>query len=147
MDRFASAYDKAIAVKVRQGAPLASFAIDRKCLRKAADAMAGDRIQSLICFFCACVHPHMAGHQNQQTQYRRPFNPENEDFFFAFDAKATQELLSVETILKNYGKDPAGFFDLGRHMEEFDDWFINVPVGGNSVSYAVPKIGSVPAGV
>ena len=134
VDRFASAYNEAIAVKVRQGAPLASFAIDRKCLRKAADAMAGDRIQSLICFFCACVHPHMAGHQNQQTQYRRPFNPENEDFFFAFDAKATQELLSVETYLKNYGKDPAGFFDLGRHMEEFDDWFINVPVGGNSVS-------------
>ena len=50
VDRFAFAYNEAIAVKVRQGAPLASFAIDRKCLRKASDAMAGNRIQSLICF-------------------------------------------------------------------------------------------------
>ena len=32
-ERVASAYNEAIGVKVRQGAPLASYAIDRKCLR------------------------------------------------------------------------------------------------------------------
>ena len=33
-ERFAAAYNEAIAIKVRQGAPLASYSIDRRCLRK-----------------------------------------------------------------------------------------------------------------
>ena len=34
-DRFAAAYNEAIGCRVREGAPLASYATDRKCLRKA----------------------------------------------------------------------------------------------------------------
>ena len=58
---FAAAYNEALGVKVRQGAPLASYAIDRKCLRKASEATSGDNMEALICFFCACIHPHRSG--------------------------------------------------------------------------------------
>ena len=57
-ERVAAAYNEALGFKVRQGAPLASYAIDRKCLRKASEAMSGENIEALICFFCACIHPH-----------------------------------------------------------------------------------------
>ena len=51
-ERVAAVYNKAIAQKIQEGAPLASYSIDRKCLRKAAEAMQEDDVQSLICFFC-----------------------------------------------------------------------------------------------
>ena len=58
-DRVLAAYTEAIATKVRDGAPLASYSIDRRCLRKAAEATKGDNVQSLICFMCACTLPHL----------------------------------------------------------------------------------------
>ena len=50
-ERVAAVYSEAIALKIREGAPLASYSIDRKCLRKGAEATSGDNIQALICFF------------------------------------------------------------------------------------------------
>ena len=38
-------------------APIASYSIDRKCLRDGAEAMSGDRLQSLVCFLCAGNYP------------------------------------------------------------------------------------------
>ena len=57
-ERVAAVYNEALAIRSREAAPIASYAIDRKCLRKGAEAIAGDNIQSLICFLCACVHPY-----------------------------------------------------------------------------------------
>ena len=60
-EKIIGVYNQAIAMKTRQGAPQASYSIDRKCLRKAALATSGDNIQSLVCFLCACVYPHRRG--------------------------------------------------------------------------------------
>ena len=40
-ERIAAAYNQAIAEEVREGAPVASYSIDRRCLRKAAEATEG----------------------------------------------------------------------------------------------------------
>ncbi len=37
------------------------------------------------------------------------------------------EHFSLERYLERYGKDTHGFLDLGRHLEEFDDWVVDVP--------------------
>ena len=57
-ERVAAVYNEAIGMKIREGAPLASYSIDRKCLRKAAEATAGDNVEALICFFCPCIYPY-----------------------------------------------------------------------------------------
>ena len=131
-ERFASAYNEAIGIKVRQGAPLASYAIDRKCLRKASAAMSGNRVEALICFFCACIYPHMQGQRNQNIEYHSPLDKEKK-LFFQWEKKDAQHLLSLETYLQKYGKDIDGFFDLEHHRHEFDDWLVNIPFKDGSV--------------
>ena len=53
VERITAVYNEAIGINVREGAPLASYSIDRKCLRKGAEATAGDNVQALVCFFGA----------------------------------------------------------------------------------------------
>ena len=118
-ERFAAAYNEAIAIKVRQGAPLASYSIDRKCLRKASIATSGDNIQALICFICARVFPHREHEVNQDIQWTSPFATER--LLYNCTKDDAEKFFGLETYLKNYGKDPLGFYDLNRHMTEFSD--------------------------
>ena len=48
-----AAYNGAISIRVQQGAPLANFAIDRRCIRNFAEATHDNRVACLICFSCA----------------------------------------------------------------------------------------------
>ena len=48
---FASAYKEAIAVSIRRGAPLASYAIDRRSLYNACQGLCDDAVETLICFW------------------------------------------------------------------------------------------------
>ena len=50
-DRLISVYNEAIAEKVRNGAPLASYAIDRRALKNFHEALQEDSIQVPMCFF------------------------------------------------------------------------------------------------
>ena len=49
-ERVAAVNNEAVGIKVRAGAPLVSYSIDRACLRKGAEATAGDNVQALVCF-------------------------------------------------------------------------------------------------
>ena len=131
-DRIAAAYNEAIGCKVRKGAPLASYAIDRKCLRKAAEVMVGDNVEAIICFFCACIHPYRSGADNQHIHWRTPRWGGGESFF-NYGKELSKSLLSVQAYLDNYGSDTHGWFDLTHHMSEFDDWFLDVPFGSETV--------------
>ena len=53
--------------------------------------------------------------------------------FFKYDDKLTQLHLSIDAYLEKYGRDVDGFFDLRRHMSEFDDWGLDVPFGSTFV--------------
>ena len=46
-ERRASAYNEAIAVVVREGAPLAAYAIDRRCLFNYTEALSDDGVEAL----------------------------------------------------------------------------------------------------
>ena len=50
-ERLISVYNEAIAEKVRNGAPLASYAIDRRALKNFHNAMQEDSVQARMCFF------------------------------------------------------------------------------------------------
>ena len=123
-ERTASVYNEAIATKIRQGAPLASYAIDRRCLRNASEAIASDTVHALICFFCACVYPHVSGACNQ-IHWRKAKTSTNT--FFGYTQESAQRQVSLDTYLRKYGKDPLGYHDLGHHLDDFEDWWIDVP--------------------
>ena len=59
-DRLISVYNEAITEKVRSGAPLASYAIDRRALKNFHEALQEDSIQAPMCFLCGCVYVHWA---------------------------------------------------------------------------------------
>ena len=70
-ERIFATYNEAIAIKVREGAPLASYSIDRRRLRKYAETTSGDKIQAPICFLCACICPRGSAFAKNPIEWRR----------------------------------------------------------------------------
>ena len=132
-DIAAAVYNEAIAIKVRGGTPLTSYSIDRRSLRKAAEATKGDNVQSLICFFCACTHPRVESFVNANIMWMQPLDCVQKDYLFGYSRGQTERLLSLDAYLRNYGKDTQGYFDLSRHLSEFEDWYIDVPFSDKTV--------------
>ena len=126
-ERVAAVYNEALAIRARQAAPIASYAIDRKCLRKGAEAMAGDNIQSLICFLCACEYPYRRqdSETSAQITWQQPCN--NPSLFLTYSRADAEYHFSLESYLQKYAQDPLGFYDLRRHLDDFDDWVADVP--------------------
>ncbi len=83
LERITAIYNELIARKVRRGAPLVSYAIDRKWFRKAVEATADDNVETLVCFFCACTHTYREGVAGQHISLIKPYsdNAENSTFF------------------------------------------------------------------
>ena len=100
-ERTAAAYNEAIAVKVRDGAPLASYSIDRRCLRKAAEATGDTNIQALICFMCACVFPYREDEAAPAVRWYH-----GERIFAKYGPKNTETWFGLNAHLENYGRDP-----------------------------------------
>ena len=67
-----AAYDEAIAVVVRRGAPLASYSIDRRCLLNCASCLSDAGPQSLVCFSCARRFPYIPGWQRNEIWWVTP---------------------------------------------------------------------------
>ena len=51
--KFLSAYQEAIAMKNREGAPVACLTIDRRCMRNYETALTSSETESLVCLICA----------------------------------------------------------------------------------------------
>ena len=60
-EQFIAAYEEAIAVVVRRGAPLAAYSIDRRCLYNYAEFIQSGGPESLVCFFVCSAVPLHAG--------------------------------------------------------------------------------------
>ena len=118
-------YNAAIGLRLRQGAPLAKFSIDRKCVLEPALDTEKDQIQGLVCLLCGCIYPRREGGIKQAINWYKPLQTGNS--FFCYDAKATKSCFSVDSYSVKYGKDPLHYFNLSRHMEEVDHWFVDVP--------------------
>ena len=73
VENMLSVYNEAIAVKVRKGAPLASYAIDRRCIHAYTDAAKEGSIESLICLCCARRFPWMASRSKNTITWTKPY--------------------------------------------------------------------------
>ena len=125
-----SAYNEAIAWKVREGAPLAALAIDRRCLREYARSLRDDAVHSLVCMVCARKFPRVEGRRGNPIEWRA-VSP-NGDGFFGLPGAFVREHMTVDAYVERFGQvDAAREGSSGVHlrdrMEEFDDWHVSVP--------------------
>ena len=133
-ERRAAVYNEAIAVVVRGGAPLASYAIDRRCLRNYVEGLGDDAVESLICFSCARRFPHLSGRRVNEVRWISPLGRievgENScDRFCGMARGDTENIFGLTSYLRRYGHTSDSAPDLTRHMHEFDDWRLAVQFG------------------
>ena len=133
MERTPAVYNEALAIRSRETAPIASYAIDRKCLRKGAEVFTGDNIQSLICFLCGCIYPCLDTDETNAKHivWMNPCN--NPMLFLNYNRQDTEYHFSLESYLQKYSEDPLKHYNLRSHLEEFDDWIADIPFGSEYV--------------
>ena len=69
-ERLEAIYNEAIAEQIRCGAPLASYSIDRRCLRNLFAATADHSIEAPICCLCACSYLHLDTEESKIKGHR-----------------------------------------------------------------------------
>lgn len=121
----AAVYNEAFAEKVREGDPVSSYAIDRRCLKGMARATADDKVESLVCIWCACVYPRVEGIQRIEISWYQ--SCEFADRFFKRDRDTSHRLQPVETYKQKYGVGVRGVPELRDRQEELQDGTCEVP--------------------
>ena len=132
-----SAYNEAIAWKVRSGAPLAALAIDRRCLLNYARYIQDDTVHSLVCMVCARKFPRVATRTRNPIEWRL-VSPEGKGFL-GLPSAFVRDQMSIHAYLSRYGDVSDGAcVDDGVHlrdkMEEFEDWLVSVPTDDGPVN-------------
>ena len=146
-ERCYSAYNEAIATVVRRGAPLATYAIDRRCLWNYVNCLDDDGVESLICFLCARRFPYLAewgtandvrwvkpviqGDEQSPTGTGRSASAASS--FMGMSAEDLEATFGLHTYVARYGQCDGGNADLTQHMDEFDDWKLAIPFGDRRV--------------
>ena len=139
--QYQSIYNESIAEKIREGAPLASYSLDRRALQNFDDALENKNICAPMCFICGCIYVHRSrphhdfpieyGVQNH-IEWRKPFV--EKDRFFSLTSEETEQQYGQNTYLRKYNSDTGQFFDLKRHMHEFKDFVVDVPFSSGAIS-------------
>ena len=139
--RFAAAYNEAIAVAVRRGAPLATYSISRRCLYNYTTSLDDDHVYSLACFCCARRYPYVRDRRRNEIKWvdgalKVEHTASIQSWRFLGMTQATTEsLFGLETYLKKYGKCEEDGPNLREHPEDFEDWYMDVqfPEGSTRV--------------
>ena len=136
-------YNEAVAEVIRQGAPLSTYSIDRRCLRNFSEFLADENVNALICFSCARRFPYLSSRSVNDIEWVRLTSsvtttgqqPEQvEHRFCGMTASQTESIFGLQTYIGRYGKCPGeGMPDLSSNMHEFEDWQLNVPLNGRVV--------------
>jgi hypothetical protein len=127
-----SAYCEALATKVRKGAPLDTYSIDRRAMSKYNHATADDQIYMPICISCARRFPHIASldksgrRPKNEIRWQKPMETDQDVKFFGLSARSCADIFGLDTYVERYGHMP-GFPDMRQRMAEFDDWNLIVP--------------------
>ena len=134
---YASAYNEAIVVAIRRGAPLASLAIDRRSLYTCCQGVRDDTVETLVCFWCERRFPYRrTASQNPITWHdpaMRVMSVEAgegasvEYDFLGVPPEATENMFGLEAYLDKYGQCEADGPDLRQHPEEYEDLYLDVP--------------------
>ena len=72
--RILSAYNETIATAIRTGAPLVTFAIERRCIENYMAATKEQKIQAPICLTCGCKYPFVESRNVNRFSWVKPFN-------------------------------------------------------------------------
>ena len=137
---YASAYNEAIAVAIRRGAPLASYAIDRRSLYNCCQALRDDTVETLVCFRCERRFPYrrttvqnaIAWHDSAM-QVRGDSEPGEVEYdFLGVSPKAVEEIFGLKAYLDKYGNCDDGP-NLKQRLYEFDDFYLDVPFARGTV--------------
>ena len=124
-----AAYNEGIATVVRRDAPLASYAIDRRCLYKYTEATSEEALESLVCFTCARRFPYVAQPAGTTKKigwkHALEIKSNKERAFGTFLGMSrcdTERTIGLTKFLDDYGNCEGEGPDLKKHMEDFDDW-------------------------
>ena len=138
-----SIYNEALAEKIREGAPLASYSIDRRALTQFSEALQDRSVSAPMCFLCGCIYMH----RERPEWDRRPGQAESENYiqwksafdeskrkFLGMSKQQTEAYYGLETYLKKFNTDAGNFLDLRREgVNEFNDWTCEVPFENGNV--------------
>ena len=131
-ERCVAAYNAGITAKVRMGAPLACYAIDRRCMYNYVTQVNDATLDSLICFCCARRYPHISTLARNEIRWVRPCA--DGATFLGLGRSEAESILGHETYMRNYGHcDGDGMPDLLGRPEEFEDWALTTNVYGSSI--------------
>jgi hypothetical protein len=130
-----AAYNEAIAWKVREGAPLATYSIDRRALRNYASAFEGAGVNEMICFSCARRFAHVATRSHNEIKWVTALSrcgvvrrgAQLEVRFCGLTAQQTETIFGMDTYMKRYGAQGAGQPDLQLAATDFEDWVLELP--------------------
>ena len=138
-----SIYNEGIAIAVRQGAPLASYSIDRRCMLQYNLHLNDQNTCALVCFVCARKFPRVHGVKSNPIKYysllsmkstnddvggRDAKNRNKNDIVFLNDISRhkTEKMFGLKTYCDKYGK-MNDKVTLSSDNGEFDDWHISIP--------------------
>lgn len=144
-DDLLSVYNEAVARLCRRSAPMAGCTLDRTALAAFATATAGDKVEALTCFSCACIHPYVEGEKEQASAIRwhKPVADHDEGFtFLGKSPGAIHDLIGLKPFLDRYDvvNERAGV-RLTDH-EDFANWTLQLPakcVGGSVELLGCPE--------
>jgi len=128
----ASAYNEAIAISVRRGAPLAAYSIDRRCLGNYVEAMHDPELGSLTCFSCARRFPYASTRRRNAISWISPLRQSNvqqnmpEYLFCGLSPRQCERIFGLETYLDKYGN-ADGNNDQCAQRDELADWTLSYP--------------------
>lgn len=144
-----SIYNEGIATAIRQGAPLASYSIDRMCMLQYNTHMKHEDTGALVCFVCARRFPRVHGAKHNPIQFKPSLQPttpnvvndgstnrkkSKDDIMFlnGFNKQKTEKMFGLKSYCEKYGKMNE---DVTLSMEhaEFDDWHVFIPFQGERV--------------
>ena len=132
-EKLVSAYNEAISTVVRQGAPLSTFSIDRRCIHNYTGFLTGQSVESLICMSCARRFPRVDSFVRneirwvQAMSHTKPSQTETagvvaqDERFCGLDQESTRNIFGLANYMRRYGGGPDQPPDLTAHPEEFDD--------------------------
>ena len=128
-DCYLSVYNEAIAWRCRAEAPLAGASLDRRALLNFSGAMAGNRLEALVCFSCACIHTYVQElpPDKQRIRWYRPLAglPAGEHAFLGHSFQSISDLIGLDTFLAKYDV-VSGSSRLSQH-ETFVNWSLRLP--------------------
>ena len=131
-DAFLSIYNAAIAEKCRSQAPIAGCSLDRRALKSFNDACKGNKVESLVCFVCGCIHTRVeevAAEGKGDIDWVRPLvqGADGEELLFLDrPVDETAAVLCLKTFLDRYDKVSDAGHRLQDH-ESFGDWCLMWP--------------------